>query len=282
MTPEQIVIIAVALLSYPVWSFGILGYRKPPTHFHPVHDVFGDAHRAQLDALRRAFGSTWTLPAALTACSVVATPWWMWEVFDAHGLIRPFVLVVSGAFAWRAVTMDVDLATGETYGFQRILVVLAWAGCWYHPGCLVLLLHCGATWLRSYYHHQHLPVRSLIMTLSALTALPLFGLTGWPLPDITTPLMFLLLLVSASHYFNAGAKKIKLGPHWYSWIKDNPLHTIAASAYIWGWLRFLPERPVAAFVHSLRRVNIPLQFMTVLFEIGAILILFDVRLAIGC
>lgn len=165
-------------------------------------------------------------------------------------------------------------------------MVLAWIGVWFHPGFLILLLHTGITWLRSNYHHQHLPIRMMLMFLACLGALPFLGVVG-PLRnapeviDVTTPVLFLFLCLSGSHYFVPGIQKLRLGPRWYSWMLDNRLHSITMSAYLWGWLRFLPEAGVIRFVRSLRPFDRFFQIGAVAIEIGAVFILFDQWLCLG-
>ena len=287
MSLAQYFIIAFGLLSFKVWQLGITGYWRLPSSFFPTKDIFGEAHHARLERIRRRFLSTWTIPPlGLTVLALVLTAWWRWDTVDTHNLLKPIILVAGGIVTWRAVTMDVELATGTSYPGCRGLMALAWIGVWYHPGFLILLLHTGITWLRSNHHHEHLAVRTMLMFLACLGALPLLSPLG-PLLEVTEvadptpPVLFILLCVCASHYFVPGMKKLSMGPRWYSWMLDNRLHALTISAYLWGWLRFLPEAQVIRVVRRLRPFDRLFQIGTVTVEVGAILILFDQWLSLS-
>lgn len=286
MTPTEGLVVAFALLTFKAWQFGITGYGTLPPLFHPATDVFGEAHARRRDAIRSRYGSTWTLPVGASVVAFLLVPAWSGSDIDPHGLLRTFALTVGGIVAWRSVTMDVDLATGERHLLPRLLTALAWVGLWVHPGFLVLLLHTAITWLRAYQHHQHLPIRALMMMLACFGAVPLAELAA-PLlgsggtSDVTTPALFLLLLMSASHYFIPGRAKLRLGPRWFSWMWDNRLHAIVPSAYSWGWLRFLPEELVVRVARRLRPWDRPNQVATTALELGAILVLFDPRVCLA-
>ena len=282
----QFFIVAFALLSFNLWQLAITGYLMLPPGLFPAEDILGDSHYARLDRIKRRFLSTWTIPLGLTALALVLTHWWRWDTIDPYNLLRPIILFTSGIVTWRAISMDVELATGTSYPVCRVIIVLAWIGVWFHPGFLILLLHTGITWLRSNYHHQHLAIRTMLMFLACLGALPFLNVVGPMLNadeaiDFTTPVLFLFLCLCGSHYFIPAMKKVSLGPHWYSWMLDNRLHTITISAYLWGWLRFLPEARVIRFVRFLRPFDRLFQISTLTLQVGAVFILFDQWLCFG-
>ena len=139
MELPQILLVAIALATYNLWQLAITGYSRLPNKFFSEKDIFGRRHYGRLKRIRKRFGSTWTIPVALTAVSLALTPWWNWEAVDPHYLIRPVILAASGFMTWRAITVDVELATGTSYPLQRALIVLAWIGVWFQPGFLILL-----------------------------------------------------------------------------------------------------------------------------------------------
>jgi hypothetical protein len=227
MTSVERFIGGFALLTYRGWQLAVTGYWRLPRMFFPERDIFGEAHYRHLDQIKQWLFSTWTVPIVVTAVALWFTPWRSWGAIDPHALLRPVILTASGIVTWRAISMNVDLATGKGHLPQRVLMVLAWVGGWLHPAFLIVLLHIGITWLRSLYHHQHLAIRSMLMFLACLGALPVLDFAHHWLPapetlDLTVPVLFLWLTVSASHYFNPGMKKLHLGPHWDSWMRDNP------------------------------------------------------------
>ncbi|MEE8104194.1 MAG: hypothetical protein V3T86_01515 [Planctomycetota bacterium] len=285
MSTAQLFIVAFALLTFGVWQFGITGYWRLSPVFAYKNDLLGDAHQAHLSSIRRRFGSTWTTPLVLTALCFALTPWWLWSRIDADGFVRPIVLLSTAVVTWRAVTIDVDLATGRTFLFERVLMALACAGVWIHPAFLVIVLHTGLTWLRSYDHHQHLPIRMMLMFLACVGAVPVLGVLGRvrqtaPVFDLTVPVLFLFLVVCASHFVVPGFGKLRLGARWYTWIRDNRIDSMPVSAYLWGWLRFLPERVVIRTVRFIRPFAPLLQALSAVIEVGSALILFDRRLCL--
>jgi hypothetical protein len=285
MNFENLFAIAIALLTFNLWQFLITGYFKIPIGLNPYKDIYGIKHHARMKELAGRYYSSWTIPISITAVAFLLTPWWAWSEVDDYEILRPIIFIVSGAMAWRAVTMDVELATRTSYPRLRILIILLWVGVWFHPGFLVLFLHTGICWLRSYYHHQHLSIRMMIMFLACLGALPLLDVVNAVLSrsgvvDVTVVSLFLFICLSASTYFVSVMKKMNLGPHWYSWILDNRLHTLVMSAYLWGWLRFLPEKPVISFVKVLRPFDRVLQTYTFLIQLCSLLILFNQTLCI--
>lgn len=286
MTLIQIFIIVFALVTFMGWQGVTTCYLSLPGQFFLHGDIFGAAHDAYLDRVKRLFLSTWTIALGMTGVSLLLTQWWSWHSIDPGGILRPIILISSGMITWRAITLDVELATGRGYLGHRVLIVLAWVGVWFYPGFLIILIHIGVTWLRSWSHHQHMAIRLMVMFLACLGALPFAGFANTAMQvqeaaGFSVPVLFLFLCVSASHYLNPGMKKLMIGRHWYSWMRDNRLHSIAISAYLWGWLRFLPEAKVIRLVQAIRPFDVIVQVLTVVIEVGVILILFDQRLCLG-
>jgi len=279
-------IVACALASFNAWQFAMTGYWKLRGAQFPASDILGHGHYQRIKQIQKRYYSTWTIPVCLTGTIVTFGDAWKWAAMDLHGILQPVILIASGIVTWRAVTMDVELVAGRSYIGCRLIMCLAWIGVWYHPGFLILLLNTGVTWLRSNYHHQHLAIRTMVMFVACVGAhllvhsvVAAYGVTLNS--DVTVPTLFLLLCVCASHYFVPGTAKLKLGPRWYSWMIDNQLHAISMSAYLWGWLRFLPEAGVIRFVKSLRPFDRTFQILTISFELAAVLILFDQTLCLG-
>lgn len=283
--PTSLLIVGFALLTFKLWQVVITGYWEMPYAFFPSTDILGEAHRQRLAKIKQRFLSTWTLPLCLTAVAFALTPWWRWESVDHHNLLRPIILITSGILSWKAITMDVNLVTGKAYPGCRILMLFTWVGAWVHPGFLILLLHTGITWLRSNYHHQHLAIRIIIMFLAYLGALPLLSVFApyfnvGEHSDSTAAILFLFLCITASHYLLPGYKKLSLGPHPHSWMIDNQMHKLTISAYLWGWLRFLPAAKAMRLACKLRPFDRIFQLGTLVVELGAIFILLDHRICL--
>lgn len=275
-----LIVAIVALGTYNAWQFAMTGYWKLREAQFPDGDILGTAHHARIKRLHNRYLSVWMIPVGVTALIFTLTDEWYWAGFDIHGMLRPLVLTATGIVTWRAITMDVDLVAGRTYTAQRFLMGLAWLGIWFHAAFVVPLIFIGVTWLRSNYHHQHLALRTMIMFAACLGGHSITQQVGPELglattSDATAPVLFMMLCVCASHYFVPGIAKLKLGPRWYSWMLENRLHAISISAYLWGWLRFLPEAKVISFVKRIRPFDRVFQVTTLLLEVGAVLMLFN-------
>lgn len=275
-------VIAMALATFKLWQQGTTHYSRLP---HIVQlGFFGKKHAREMSKVAARQFSTWALPIALTAASLLVIPWWSWEHVDPTHELRWIVLFVSGIVTWRGATMDIDLATGKKHFPHRVLMIACWLGVWLYPGFLILLIHVGVTWLSCWYHHQHMPIRVLLMFLACLTGSTLVSWLGIR-PESDEPLLaaflFLTLCVIASHYFSPGMRKVGLGSHWYSWALEDRLTNLTVGAYLWGWLRFLPKEVVLRVVRLLRPYEVVFQIATLALELGAILMLFEPRLAIA-
>ena len=155
MTPVQIYIAVFALLTFKLWMRVIC--NELSTGF-ASEDIFREAHHEQVERARRRFLNPIFPPLGLMLILLALTPWQHWKNVDPDHVFRPIILTSSGIVTWRAISMDIDLATGNASMFHRLLMLLTWIGVWFHPAFLILLLHTGITWLRSYYHHQHLAI----------------------------------------------------------------------------------------------------------------------------
>jgi hypothetical protein len=94
-------------------------------------------------------------------------------------------------------------------------------------------------------------------------------------------LAFFLLSIAVSHYLITALAKCLLGPKWYSWVTENRIHHLAASAYSWGWPRFLPWPAWRKAIHALARIEVPLQAAAFALELLSPLAFLHPNAAIG-
>ena len=128
-------------------------------------------------------------------------------------------------------------------------------------------------------HHATLPMRLLQALLGFAALGP--ALAPWPVLDSGAGLVSFLVIVQASHYLITALAKGWLGPRWYSWVFDNRLHHLAASAYSWGWARFVPWSRWRRVIGAVKRAERPLQLAAFAVELLAPLALLDARIAMG-
>lgn len=191
-------------------------------------------------------------------------PVWQWNHLAAGTTLRFLTLMLAAMLTWNAVTKDVDLGTGNTNGVWRVLLVASTLGVYFSPSLVLvtglLLTHPFAVWQ----HHATLPMRLVQVLMAHLCIASLLAET--PFGGVTA-LMFFVLTIVISHYLITAAAKALLGPRWYSWVKDNSLHHLAANAYSWGWARFLPWRWWLRVIKGTKRVEKPLQLSAFCLEL---------------
>ncbi len=246
-------------------------------------------------ALDRAFGLTqggrrarW-LRAGTAVLSLAAVPCWPYADDDVALVGRCFA-VVGFFVAWNAATRDFDPVVGGPSRTERSLLLALSVAAFWSPGPLI-----AASWLlsgsfRFWQHHATLPMRlvqlGVAFALASAAGEPTRALGtpdswGAVIERLTESAILLAFVMQASHYFITAITKAWLGPRWYSWMLDNRIHYLAASAYSWGWARFLPWSVWVRVVRSVRRVEVPLQVSAFALEALSPLVLASPGLAVG-
>ncbi|MEO1271539.1 MAG: hypothetical protein AAFX99_25885, partial [Myxococcota bacterium] len=102
-----------------------------------------------------------------------------------------------------------------------------------------------------------------------------------PLGQNTAVLLWFVVTIQVSHYLITALAKMWLGPRVTSWVTDNTLHHLAASAYSWGWMRWLPWSRWRRVIAAVRMVEIPMQLAAFTVELLAPLALAHGWAAVG-
>ncbi|MBK8977374.1 MAG: hypothetical protein IPM29_15795 [Planctomycetes bacterium] len=223
--------------------------------------------------------------ATLVALGAALAVPWRWSDVPQGVAVRVLALALAVLLTWKAATRDIDPVFGDRDRVARWGLVVATAGAFVSPALLlpvaVLLSYPFALWE----HHATLPMRVLIAVVTWLCGAGLSAALAGPGADRpftdTAGLAFFVLTIQISHYIITALAKIWLGPHWYSWVKDNRLHHLAASAYSWGWARFLPWRTWRRAIRVLKVVERPMQLYAFTIELLAPLALLHRDLGIA-
>ncbi len=205
-----------------------------------------------------------------------------WDDVVAGDALRAFAAPACLALAWKAATKDVDPVVGQVHRIARGVVVLAALGSVLSPAgmalCLVVLSSPFGVWQ----HHATLPMR-LLQALTALVALLALGpvsALGESLFATPAAGVLFLMTVPVSHYLITALAKGWLGPRPWSWVTDNRIHHLAASAYSWGWARFVPWAVWRRVIGGVRRIELPMQLAAFGIELLAPLALLHPTLAV--
>lgn len=199
--------------------------------------------------------------AILTAIAAGLTAVVPWEVVEEAKALQIFACVQAVMLAWKSASEDIDVAAAEAYWPERALLVFTAVGAWFSPVWIVLQLHVITRPFVGWKHHGTLPLRAMQLGVAFIVAANILHPFGYGV-ETTSGFLLLLFMMIASHYVITAFAKGRLGPRWYSWMLENRLHHVVASAYVWGWARFVPRSWWARFVLVVKKVERPLQIVT--------------------
>ncbi|MFC7217629.1 hypothetical protein ACFQLX_05490 [Streptomyces polyrhachis] len=195
------------------------------------------------------------------------------------GPLHWFIASVIALLTWRGATSDYNVTAplASQRRSKLLLLLLAVASCLWTPALLAWIAVCCGR-LRSWQHHAMMPVRLLKAYLAWFLVSALFA----PSPhDSAAALVLVLGCVSLSHYVKPAWSKARLGPRPWSWAWHNRTHYLMASAYSWGWARFLPSRRVSRLLRRARVLDRPVNILTMLVEAAGLVVFLDRRLLIA-
>ncbi|MEU9319530.1 hypothetical protein [Streptomyces sp. NPDC048295] len=190
-----------------------------------------------------------------------------------------FVVSVIALLTWRGATSDYDvtLPIGPQRRDKLLLLFLAVASVAWAAALLAwIAVFCGR--LRGWQHHAMMPVRLLKAYLAWFVVTAVLT----PAPSNSTAALVLIFgCVSLSHYVKPAWSKAHLAPRPWSWAWDNRTHYLMASAYSWGWARFLPSGKVSRILRRARVVDRPVNILTMVVEAAGLVAFLDGRLLIA-
>ncbi|WP_411574218.1 hypothetical protein [Streptomyces fradiae] len=180
---------------------------------------------------------------------------------------------------WRGATSDYDVTApiAPQRRSKLLLLFLAAASCIWAPALPAwTAVYCGR--LRGWQHHAMMPVR----LLKAYLAWHLVTAALAPSPsECTASLVLVLGCVSLSHYVKPAWSKARLGPRPWSWAWHNRTHYLVASAYAWGWARFVPAAAVSRLLRRMRVIDRPVNVITMVVEAAGLFAFTDRRFLIA-
>ena len=206
---------------------------------------------------------------------------WHWKHIPEADVVRLVASSLSAMLTWKAITKDIDVVMGDPKWRERGLLLVSTVLTWFSPAFVFVSLFLLTTPFALWEHHSTLPMRILQAT-GAFLALSTGNLI---LPESllmdSSVLWFLILTIQISHYLITALAKGYLGPRWYSWVTDNSLHHLAATAYSWGWARFIPWHRWLQFIKILKRLEKPMQLSAFTIELLSPLAMLHAYSAIG-
>ncbi|WP_240507376.1 hypothetical protein [Streptomyces kanamyceticus] len=212
-----------------------------------------------------------------TAVGIVLVPVVLGHKFLGPGPLGWVVTTAVVLLTWQGSTSDYDVTQPIPPQRRDKLVLLALAllaGLWSPVLLLWLAQYCGR--LRGWKHHAMMPLRLIKAYVAWLPASMAFA------PAVSRSALLLVLgCVSLSHYVKPAWSKLRLGPRPWSWAWENHTHYLMASAYCWGWARFLRAETVERLLGPVSKLNRPLNFLTLAVEAAGLIAFLDRRLLVA-
>lgn len=231
------------------------------------------------DAVARGFGER-RAPWVFALPWLVAAPFWRWSHIPEGASLRVLASALLIGLAWKASTKDIDIVAGRAEVPARLAVVIAAIGSTFSPALMFVAGYLLNRPFGLWQHHATLPMRVVQAVLAFLALAGLSDVVQAPLTSAAT-LVFFVVTIQVSHYLITALAKALLGPKWTSWVTDNRLHHLAASAYSWGWARFLPWTTWRRVIGVLEVLERPMQLAAFTIELAAPVALLDPRLAVA-
>ncbi|MFJ6105500.1 hypothetical protein ACIQHY_31430 [Streptomyces sp. NPDC092359] len=211
-------------------------------------------------------------PLAVIAAVTAIAPLSLWSS-PLPGPLHGFVVSVITLLTWRGATSDYDvtLPIGPQRRDKLLFLFLAVASVFWAAALPAwIAVFCGR--LRGWQHHAMMPMRLLKAYLAWFVVT---AVLAPPPSDSTAGLVLVLGCVSLSHYVKPAWSKARLGPRPWSWAWDNRTHYLVASAYSWGWARFIPSGTVSQLLRRARVVDRPVNILTMVVEAGGLIAFLD-------
>ena len=205
-----------------------------------------------------------------------------WPQIDTHCRTRSLMLICVALLTLQFATYDYNFYFDRTHAIDRILLVMLAAAVWIHP----LFVHLWFVILMMIATQLHYPFedyhwiwadKRLLFDLIVLFHCYLYvRICVRPKPHLFAALAIAL---TGGTYFYAGVSKMTLGPHWYSWLAENPLSNIVVSAFHnGGWLRWLGEGGIVSAANTIGLGERVLVTITLCVELAAVALFVHRRL----
>lgn len=197
-----------------------------------------------------------------------------WRAVDSGRRARLFFVPVAAIMVWTFATLHVNHFYGQTYAFDRLVLVVLLVLFWIHPLFLAPLLVVMLV-LGSQVHHplpeamwswadKGLPVEVLI----AFCCFLFVKVVARPRPWFPA---FLTLSVAGATYAHAAFSKMRLGDSVFTWLLENPLPNLIVSSYAQSlWLKPLGEEGVLTLARALAPFGVVMAGSVLLLELAGL------------
>ena len=224
--------------------------------------------------------TTWIILIVGTLIPIWHMPRLRWEALR-FGPLRLYAIVLAAVLAWLLSSYGYNHYLGQAHWLDRALLWAFFGLLVWHPAGLAPFLW----WLYLLQGQFDVPLGGYsvadIRPLYEQLLMLLIFLSGWSLVDWArerwprleaaaqgfVPFWLLALCLHAANYLGPGIGKIEL-----NWLTENQLANLWVSAYTYGWQANLPLAQALAIADRLEQWNSVLLGITLLVELGMVLL----------
>jgi hypothetical protein len=207
-----------------------------------------------------------------------------WQYYEAEeGIkIRYVVFLVALVLAWAFSTNEFNFYYNQGHYFDRLLLVTLAFLVLINPVFATLFV-AQAVLMVSQYNYPAVLTYSwfdkkllfkVLLLFSVFNVLSLFSKFR------PTHFILLTLCLIGSDYLFAGISKLVAGNRIIDWGLKNQVHNLFVSSYINGWLTFIDRSTLLQIASVMRLLDIPLQGVTLIFELGGLLLVAGRKISI--
>ncbi len=198
-----------------------------------------------------------------------------WHTFEHRHWVRLLVLIPALMLAWELTTYDYNHYLDQGFYVDRLLLLILLVLMYVHPVFVPLFLMVALLY-RSQFNYPigGFPLYDKRMLFDVLILFTAFLWVKVKYQLNSLHFIFMLLCLVAGNYFATGVAKLLVSPHGYEWALYNELHNLPINAVERGW------KVSPGLINFTKQWGTVLQVLTLLLEVGAILLLFKRRLTV--
>lgn len=194
---------------------------------------------------------------------------------------RIFFTLVAFLVGWELATYDYNYYLNSAFYFDRIALLVLPFLLYRYPALTIIYLAFSLAYRSQFnFPADGFPLYDKRLLFDLLIACIVYQYCRMFVREYHIPVFYFVLCIVASGYFASGWKKVLISPHGYEWVVYNdPLH-LFNNVHLRGWLACSSESVIHSFRGVLENFGAAFQWIILLLELCALLLLQNRRLAI--
>ncbi len=204
-----------------------------------------------------------------------------WQELGVDRFLKLFFIVPGMVLCWELLTYDYNFYVDHYFFLERLLMLIFLVMVWFHPMHSVWFLMLALLFRAQFdFPIGGFPIFDKKVLFDLYLLLITFLMIRVKIKLSYHWLIFFIIVVVASNYFATSIGKIRLTPHGYEWITQNPLDYLIMNGNYRGWPYSSGTIPWVTKYKSL------VQMITFSLEFSTLFLFFRRKLAIfillGC